>query len=542
MRIQGLLLATATLVLGTAASARAEQLGRVDFSVSCAPEVGPQFERGVALLHDFWYDEAQRQFERIARVDPGCAMAHWGIAMSLFHEIWDRPDAPTLARGREEMRKAATLAGHASARERRYLAALTTFYAPGAPSYQQRVEAYSRSMEALYRRAPRDPDAGAFYALSILAAEAPDDTSLEHERRALAVLEPLLAAHPEHPGLVHYTIHACDSPVLAVRGLAAARRYGAIAPSAAHAVHMPGHLFARLGLWREDIEANAGSVRAAQTAQAAGTSDGFDQFHADDFLVYAYLQTGDAPHARAVIEESRAVIERMQSDHSGAGAGHSMHDMFGYYRTKLPLFYALETRDWPAAAALEPVEGASAETRTLTYWGRIIADGHLKDAAHAQRDLAAYEALWDEVKRGPRAYLAELLATTVRQDEVRGWDAYAEGDPEGALAHLTAAADLQDRVGQGEVDIPAREMLADMLAELHRPREALEQYAKALALSPNRFNGLYGAGRAAEGAGDAPAAARYYQTLLATADVVAAHERAEIEHAQRFLAEQHAAR
>ncbi len=346
-----------------AQAAPAERLGTVSFSVSCAPSVRAPFDRGVALLHDFWYDEAQRQFERIAQMDKDCAMAHWGIAMSTYHQIWNRPDEATMAGGWAELQKGAKTAG-GTARERAYIAALSRFFEPGKQDYQARVEAYSAAMAGVYRLYPQDVDAGAFYALSLLAAQAPDDTSLAQEHKALAVLSPLSARYPDHPGVVHYIIHACDTPSLASDGLAAAERYGGIAPSGAHAVHMPGHIFARLGMWQADIDANLASVAASQAAQARGESDGMDQLHSDDFLLYAYLQSGQEGRAKSLVGETAALLAHFEA--MPEMTSHFMQAMFPYYRSKLPAFYDLEMRDWKSAAALEPVAGARAETQLLT--------------------------------------------------------------------------------------------------------------------------------------------------------------------------------
>jgi tetratricopeptide (TPR) repeat protein len=299
---------------------------------------------------------------------------------------------------------------------------------------------------------------------------------------------------------------------------------------------MPGHIFARLGLWEEDIEANSASVRAAKAAQARNASDGFDQFHADDFLIYAYLQRGDAAQARTVIEESAGTIAQMQAAHSHGMPG--MHDMFGYYLTKFPVFYALEMRDWNAAAALEPVADASPESRTLTYWARIIADGHLHRGEAARADFARYEALWEEIRKGPHAYYAEGTGMRIRRDELTAWVSYATGDAQAALEHMRTAADLQDRVGQGEVDIPAREMLADMLLERGEPAAALQEYMRALELSPGRFNGLYHAAQAAEASGDSAQARHYYQALSDNAGD-SGMQRPELEQARSALAAKH---
>ncbi|HMK86845.1 MAG TPA: hypothetical protein VK437_12880 [Steroidobacteraceae bacterium] len=508
----------------------AERLGTVSFAVSCAPAQSAAFDRGVALLHDFWYDEAERQFKRISQADPTCAMAHWGIAMSTFHQIWDRPDEGTLARGWEEMQKA----GEATAkttRERDYIAAASRFFKPGKEDYQGRIEAYSAAMGELYRRYPSDTDAGAFYALSLLAAEKPGDTSLTQERRALAVLKPLYAKYPDHPGLVHYVIHACDTPSLASEGLAAARHYGEIASSGAHAVHMPGHIFARLGMWSEDIRANLDSVAASQAAQARGQSDGMDQFHSDDFLLYAYLQSGQEARAKSLIRETSALLEHDQAMPEMLSG--FMRMMLPYYRNKFPAFYYLEMRDWKSAAALEPVSDADPETETVTYWARIVARGHLRDPLAARADLAIFDSLEERIKNGKHAYFTQTTGAKILQGEIHAWVAFADARVEEALALMRGSADLQDKVGQGEVDIPAREMLADMLLAAHRPAEALAEYERALELSPNRFNGLFNAGMAAEASGDRRKAATFYAALLKSTDEHSSRQ--ELEHVRSFV-------
>ncbi len=510
-----------------------ERLGNVAFSVSCSTQVRAPFNRGVALLHDFWYEEAQRQFVAIARRDPGCAMAHWGIAMSVFHQIWDRPDERTSARAWAEMQAARAPAAK-SARERAYIAALSEFFRPDKREYQSRIESYAAAMAQLHVRHPRDTDAGAFYALSLLAAQAPDDASLAAQRRAMAVLIPLFAKYPDHPGIVHYIIHACDTPLLAPDGLAAARHYGEIAASAPHAVHMPGHIFARLGMWQEDIESNLGSVAASQAAQARHQSGAMDQFHSDDFLLYAYLQTGEDARARAVLADSAAALAGFES--MGDRGEHYMDGMFPYYRTKFPIFFHLEMRDWKSAAALEPLAAALPETQSMTYWARTVAAGHLRQPQQARADLAQYESLLEKVRHGRHAYIADSIGTRIQRGEMQGWAAFAEGNSEAALQRMRDSADLQDKVGQGETDIPAREMLGDMLLDLGQPRQALLEYQRALAMSPNRFNGIYNAGMAAEAAGDAAQARSYYAALLKSTGNGVHSARPEFEHAKAYAA------
>ncbi len=509
-----------------------ERLGVVSFSVSCAAPVQPAFSRGVALLHDFWYEEARPQFESILKADPSCAMAHWGVAMSVFHQIWDRPDETTLAAGWSQL-QAAQAHPAKTAREREYIAALSEFFRPGKREYQARVQAYANAMAALYRHYPRDVDAGAFYALSLLAAESPDDTSLAQERGALDVLRPWFASAPDNPGVVHYIIHACDTPSHAAEGLAAANHYGEIAGSGPHAAHMPGHIYSRLGMWQADVDSQLASIAASHSAEARRMSGWMDQFHSYDFLLYAYLQSGQDGHAKAVLADAGGMLDHFEAMPSMGD--HYMVGMFPYYRTKYPVFYLLEMRDWEAAAALEPIKSAPPDTQLLTYWARTIADGHLRRATRARADLAGYDALMEQVKQGPRAYLAGATGARIGRAELLGWVAFADGNAAEAAQHLREAADLQDEVGQGEVDIPAREMLGDVLLEANRPADALAEYRVALKFSPNRFNGLYNAGRAAEAAGDKSEATAYYGSLLKSTHDGADSARAELEHAKTFV-------
>ena len=420
-----------------------------------------------------------------------------------------------------------------SARERAYVAAMADFYRPGPRDYQARVEAYAAVMGRLHQDYPKDTDAGAFYALALLASTAPNDDSLTLNRKAMAVLTPLFTRYPDHPGVVHYIIHACDTPALAQDGLAAARHYGEIAASAPHAVHMPGHIFARLGMWQADIDANVGSVSASHAAESRKQSGAMDQFHSDDFLVYAYLQSGQEAKAKAVLDDSAAAIAHFETM-SDMGE-HYMTGMFPYYRTKLPIIYDLELRDWKAAAALQAVAGAPPESQTLTYWARTVAAGHLHQAEQAQANLSDYDALMAKIKQGRHAYFADSTGARIERSEMLAWIAFAASKPADALQHMQAAADLQDKVGQGEVDIPAREMLADILLELGRPQDALAEYKKALILSPNRFNGLFNAGKAAEAAGDAPQAQQYYAALLKLTDNGSQSARPEFDHIKRVV-------
>jgi tetratricopeptide (TPR) repeat protein len=514
MRFGFTLLVTFASVLSALAQ-MPERLGTVSFPVSCASQQ-VAINRGTALVHDFWYEESQRQFEQILKADPACAIAHWGIAMSLYHQIWNRPSEAVMTQGWSELQKAT---GAKTEREKEYISALMIFYKPGPLKYEQRVDLYSAAMRALHEHYPNDIDATAFYALSLLADVAPGDTSLNKEHAALALLTPLFEKYPDHPGLAHYIIHACDNPSMAQQGLHAAERYGIIASSGAHAAHMGGHIFARLGMWSEDITANLAAVAAAPSGSLPA-------------LRLPAKWTGR--FGQGLLDNTAALLRHMAAMPGMIEDG--METMVPAYSTEFPVIYALERRDWKTASAMPPVAGAPADVQIMTYWAHAIADGHLKNGAAAKADLAKYESLTEQVKKGPRAYLAGGTGPQIETGTVRAWAAYAQGDSEKALGLMHETAELQDKVGQGEVDIPVREMLADMLLDLKRPKDALVEYDRDLQHSPNRFNGLYNGGMAAEAAGEKTKARQYYTMLLKVTDNGIHTTRPEIAHAKAFLA------
>lgn len=516
----------------SASAGTAERLGTVSFPISCEVSSQAPFNRGVALLHDFWYTEAQRQFERIVQSDPNCAMAHWGVAMSLFHQIWARPDTDTMKLGWSQMQAAQNLP--ANQRERAYITTLADFYRPGPDDYSTRVEAYSSAMGRLYAQYPGDVNAGAFYALSLLAAKRPNDTSLTQERKAMAVLTPLFAKDPNNPGVDHYIVHSCDNPAMAREGLAAANHYGQIAPSGPHATHMPGHIYARLGMWPQDIAAQLGSIKASEVAEAHGESGILDEPHSYDFLIYAYLQSGQDAKAKAALGNAFTVLDRIAAMPDRESSRY-FSPRIAYYRNELPVFYALEMRKWKTVATMKPVAGSPPQMATLVYWARVIANGHLHQAAQARVDSAMFERLIAEVRQGKNAYMAEGTASKIQRDEMLAWTTFAEGKQAEAFQNMRSAADLQDKVGQQEVDIPAREMLGDMLLEFGHPRQALAEYRVSLKFSPNRFNGLYNAGRAAEVAGNRQQAKFYYAALMKSTGNRATSTRPELAHARKFL-------
>jgi tetratricopeptide (TPR) repeat protein len=515
-----------------------EQLGKVSFPISCAPASEKDFERGVALLHSFGYEEAEEQFVEIAKNDTACAMAHWGIAMSLFHQIWERPGESALKRGHEEIEKAQKI-GAKTERERGYISALAEFYRdpatpdlakndPATNDYLKRATAYSDAMGKLYQQYPADLEAGAFYALSLLASERPDDTTLASEKKAVAVLNPLFQQQPDHPGLAHYIIHSCDSPEMAPLGLDAARRYAGIASSSAHAVHMPSHIFARLGLWQEDIQANLKSV--ALTEKSGAMYMHGHELHAMHFLLYAYLQTGQDEAAKQVVEQSKQILATPPTN----GDDNGMLEYYGYAAAHFPALYDLEMRHWTDAAALQPAANASSHLQMITYWARTIASAHMGDVEATRRNAQKFDEAQEAVRKSKYAYMLEGPKTS--HGEVHAWLAFAEKKNDEALQQMRQVADTQDKVGKAEVDIPAREMLADMLLELNQPEQALAEYEKSMKIDPNRFNGLAGAARAAELAHQPVKANSYYAQLLKNCDDGKHSERPELRSAKMVLA------
>jgi tetratricopeptide (TPR) repeat protein len=518
------------------APANMEKLGQVHFPVSCAAKSQAPFERGIALLHSFGYTLAEEQFSAIVGADPTCAMAHWGVAMTQFRELWGRPDADALKTGASEMQKAREIAAKTkiTPREQAYIGALSDFYRIAPQSFQQGADAYAAAMGKLHAAYPDDTEGAAFYALSLLADVAPNDTSLTKEHEALAILVPLFEKNPDHPGLAHYIIHTCDTPALAPEGLEAAKEYAKIAPSSPHALHMPGHIFARLGMWPEDISSNLASVAASQKDEAEHQPGVAHQMHAEEFLVYAYLQTGQDEKARDLTYQMRSIGE-----HVASLPGHDdMKDAGVYFDNELRVIYNMEMHDWKTLAALEPAMGKTNRDRFSEfdiYWGWGVAAGHLHDAKLAAKALAKYDEVLEWLKKSPYADSAE--GAQIQRNEIVAWQAFAEDKPEAALAAMRKAADQQDKLGQGEVDIPAREMLGDLLLSLGKPQDALAEYRVALKLSPNRLNGLLGAGAAAEAVGDLALAKSYYEQVARNTDNGAHTSRPSVAHAVQFEAD-----
>jgi Tfp pilus assembly protein PilF len=479
-------------------------------------------ERGLALLHSFQYDEAEQAFTNVSRLDPQCALAYWGKAMALYQQLWDFPNARTLAEGQRDVEQAQKL-GVEDTRSREYIEAAAAFYQPANVSPAARMQAYSTAMEKLYRDHPEDNEAGEFYALSLIALAQMRIQDLANRKKAIAILNPIFSKYPDNPGAAHYLIHASDVPELAPEGLAAARVYAKIAPDSAHALHMPSHIFRRLGMWQETIDSNLASAAAAAEATKEHRGDASYQFHAMDFLDYAYLQSGQEAKARRLVAELKDVPQ---------GGESNVIDEQNQFAAR----NAMELHRWKEAAALEiPKERLA--WQNYTYWTRAIGAARSGDLQGARADvqkLTEIVKLSDipQTEKGGMAMPASEGG--IESSEAEAWLAYAEGKPDEAVAILRSTAEREEGRDAEPFAMPAREMLADMLLDLHRPSEALAAYTAVLKSYPNRFDALFGAARAADALGDHRAAADFYAKLISNCPPQA--DRPELQDARKYVA------
>ena len=509
---------------------RTEQLGAVTFPTSCAAGAQRAFVRALALLHSFEYDQSEPAFGAVAAADSTCAMAHWGVAMSRFHPLWAPPTPADLRAGLDAVARAESLAAPTE-RERGYIAAIGAFYKEyDRVGHVERLRRYADAMARLAARLPDDAEAQIFHALALIAVAnvSPPDTALALQRRAGAILEPYFARQPRHPGVAHYIIHAYDTPPLAARAAAAARRYAAVAPSSPHAQHMPSHIFTRLGLWDDSELSNRRSERAALEVERAQRAPSQDYLHALDYLAFAYLQQGCTADARRIVEQAA------RADTIGPRAPFQSL----YALAVVPARYALERGNWSAAARLpaRPTPGYL-PAESARRFARGIGAARIGDTALARAEAAALAALRDSapLARDPRwVGDAEVSRLTIES-----WLARAVGDTAAATRLADSAAALDDvtekhPVTPGRV-LPARVLQGELLLDLGRPADADRAFELALAREPGRVRALSGAARAAEAAGDTAAArARYRQlaTLLARADA----GNAELRRAREYLA------
>jgi tetratricopeptide (TPR) repeat protein len=520
--------------------------GKIDFPVAAAPGIQADFDTAVALLHSFFYEEARRRFEELAARDPGCAMAWWGLAMTHYHPLWAPPTPEELLAGAKAVTRARELGGKTD-RERAFIDAIGAFFSSndassdrvyseschGPRNHAGKAIAFASRMKAMHEKWPDDVDVIAFTALSLLGTASPSDKTYPNPLKAAALLEPLFVSHPNHPGVIHYLIHAYDYPELATRGLPAARRYASVAPRVPHALHMPSHIFTRLGLWPESIESNQQSARASRDYMTLrhGGATAMDELHALDYAVFAWLQTDRAGKAE---EALRSVAARKTiRPAKDLAAAHALAAM--------PARAVLERRLWKEAAALAPTHPdfvtAFPFTESLLEFTHAVGSARSGDVEGASRAVARIEALGKTIQDPKWKFWSSQVE--IQRNAAAGWLAFAKGDRAGAERSLRAAADLEDSAGIHPVNpgalLPAREQLGDLLLELGRPADALKEYETSFKSMPDRFNALYGAGKSAEGSGDAAKARKHYGRLL---EVSAGGEgtRAEIKHARAYLA------
>lgn len=506
------------------------KLGTVHFPISCSASVQAPFERGIAMMHSFWYEEARKQFASVTQTDSSCAMGWWGLAMTEWRPFWDGIPEDRRKTGMVEIDKAMALSVKTD-RERRYIAALSGYLHSDPAQNVAAVSAYARGMGALSAAYPDDVEAQAFYGLALSAAAALDQNDpIAADRKALAVLTPGFEAHPDHPGFAHYIIHTCDNPQLALEGLPAAERYAAIAPASPHALHMPGHIFARLGMWPQDIAANLDSVNASELAAKEHLDGVAHEMHAYEFLLYAYLQDGNDAQARKIYDYTEPMIQHLSAIPGIQNDG--MYMFTSYMLVEFPSIYHLERHEWKDVLAIPEPSHPLVSSSYFRLWAMAIAAGHLRDGAAADKAVLAAQSIYKSVEAEGSPIGAEINATFLT---MQAWQDYAHHRDAEALAKLSTAADAQDRVGQAEVDIPAREMYGDMLLSEGRATEALAQYKTALLLSPNRFNGLAGAAHAASAAGSPAEARGFYRQLLLVTDGGWASQRPEIAQARAYL-------
>jgi tetratricopeptide (TPR) repeat protein len=508
-----------TLFLITPASAQdhmhggaSEKLGTVRFASTCSAPAQKEFNRAVALLHSFEFSRAIDGFQRTLQADPSCSIAYWGIALSQ----WGNPFADGL-RAASQLRYGQSAAAQATAlaaksdRERAYIAAVTKLYAGFEHTPQlTRLLHYRDAMAEVARRYPQDLEASIFYALALAASADPSDKTYRNRLEAGRMLEKLFTQEPDHPGLAHYMIHTYDVPPLAHKAIPAARRYAQIAPDAPHALHMPSHTFTRVGYWEDSIASN---VAAAASARRVGETA--EELHADDYLAYAYLQSGRDQAAENLVKTLPQLNARFDPSRIVGGAA---PPAAGYYAlAAIPARFALERNDWQAAARLPVHDTPVPFADAVTWFARGLGLAHLGDAAGAQSAADALGKMAQRLQVAKESYWAEQV--DIQRLGVLAWAALAQGRKDDALRDMRSAAQREDATEKSAITPgplkPARELLGEMLLQLNQPKQALVEFENTLKREPNRFRALYGAARAAHSAGDTASSQKYFRRLLA---------------------------
>jgi len=514
--------AVAALAHDEDAGKATQKIGKVNFANSCSPQTQAKVQRGVAMLHSFWWPEGERTFQEIAAEDPGCAaIAAWGFASILMYNPFVGVVPPNeIPRAQGAIAKGRQF-GAKTEREKEYLEAVGAYWEDFANrTERQRAVARSKAYQALAAKYPKDDEAQIFNALYLIAIQERSDQTYRDSLQAAAILEKQFAKHPNHPGIAHYLIHAYDAPPIAQKGLPSARRYASIAPDAPHALHMPSHIFTRVGAWQDSITTNRRSAEIALKGK-----EGDDALHALDYVVYAQLQLGRDGEARKTLAEAMSI------------GGSTPRFIAPYAQAAMPARLVVERGAWREAAQLQPSQSKYPFTEAITYQARAIGAARMGDASTAKADLEQLTQRRDALRAAKNEYWATEVE--VMRLSAAAWTTLAENRADEALGLMRDAADLEDRndkhpVTPGRI-LPARELLGDMLMELKRPGEALKEYVRSQQREPDRFRGLYGAALAAEMAGDARTARRYYGRLMQVAGK--GEPRAELQLAQIYLSQ-----
>lgn len=508
-----------------------EQLGSVEFRIECSAAAQKEFNRAIALYHSFWFAPANESFDKVAKLDPDCGLAHWGRALSALGNPFAWP-APVKAwqTGAAFMVKAKQV-GARSERERDYISALAKFYEDWEKTeHRPRALAWEAAMAQLAGRYSGDMEAQIFYSLALIANALPTDKTFKNQLKAGEILQPLFEKHPDHPGAAHYLIHGYDYTELVQRGLPAARRYASIAPSAPHALHMPAHIFSRLGMWEESIETNRASAQAARKElnDTSMTIGSYNALHAMDYMMYAHLQLGQDAAARKLLDEIAAIQRIDIGNFPGA-----------YALAAMPARYALEHQDWKTAANLKlhpeslPWQQFP-QCEAIAVYTRALGKARSGDTDGAKQELTHLRELREALIKNKTTYWAQQAEIQI--SAVSAWITLAENNADEALRLMRAAVELEAATDKHPVTpgplTPTREQLADMLLTLGKPAEALSAYEQVQADEPNRLRAIYGAARAAEASGDQEKS-RSYDRLLLKLTAKADSERAEILRAKK---------
>ena len=514
-------IAIAVLLCGTLAIAQ-EKLGNVTFLTSCDPKVQARFNRAVAMLHSFWFQQGEKAFREVLERDPKCAVATWGIAAILIGNTFAGNATPQDAQKAREAIQRGRLIGAKTERERFYIEAIAEYYDRfDDRPHGARMKSLADAFEVVAKRFPKDDEAQIFYAIYLTATQSPNDKTFADSLKAAQILEPQFNKHPHHPGVAHYLIHSYDYPPIAEKGLNAAKRYSEIAPSAPHALHMPSHIFTRVGAWQASVATNRRSAKVAMAEKEAAGG-----LHAMDYMVYAHLQLAHDADAVSIMQKAQNVTGINASNIASA-----------YALAAMPARIALERGMWKEAAQVELRASKFPQTDAMPHFARALGAARTGDTASAEKGVQELERIVAGLKAAKNDYWGTEVE--VLRLGAAAWTAYAKGNHDEALTLMRSAADLEDKSEKHAVTpgrlLPARELLGEMLLEMKRPADALKEFEASEKQDPNRFRGLYGAAKAGELSGDQAKAKSYFERLLALAKS-ADTERPELNEAKAFLA------